>query len=245
MLSKKKEVKTVAILVYSGVSMLELTAAYSTFNGMRMAKYDVAVVAEHLQPVDSDTPMKIMPHKTIQDLPTPSVLVVMGGGLSSLQVLCSETLRTYLTTAASSADHVIGVGTGALPLAACGLLHGRLATTHWAYAGLLEVFGARFERQRWVEDGKFITCAGGTGGMDMGLQFLARHAGEQNARLLQLFAEYDPAPPYGGIDWERVDRDAPVPFSISQLKALHSALTRAPEVQSAVQRWAEALVAPA
>lgn len=244
MATEHKKGKDVAVLVYPGVSMLELTCTYSTFNGLKMAKYDVAIIAENRQAVDSDTPLKIVPHKSLQEMPEPAVLVVMGGGIGSLKALGNVTLRQYILNASTGAENLIGVGTGALLLAACGLLQDRKATTHWAYAGLLETFGARYERQRWVEDGLVITAAGGISGMDMGLMYLARHAGEKNARTMQLFAEYDPAPPYGGIDWEHVGEEAATSFSPQELDTLRTAVAGQPEIQSAVSRWADGLKQP-
>jgi len=81
--------------------------------------------------------------------------------------------------------------------------------------------------------------------MDMGLTLLARLAGEKNARMLQLFAEYDPQPPFGGIDWSRVNHDEMVAFPPDQVQALIQCLDRQPEMQRIVQGWAERLSLPA
>jgi transcriptional regulator GlxA family with amidase domain len=104
---------------------------------------------------------------------------------------------------------VVGsVCTGALALAAAGLLEGCTATTHWAYhRRLLERMGARYVPQRWVQDGKFITSAGVSAGIDMALALVARLTDQATARMVQLAIEYDPHPPFGGIDWSQVNRD--------------------------------------
>jgi transcriptional regulator GlxA family with amidase domain len=106
------------------------------------------------------------------------------------------------------------VCTGALILAAVALLEGRQVTTHWAYHPLhwayhrlLERLGATYLPQRWVEDGKFITSAGVSAGIDMALALVARLTDEPTARRVQVAIEYDPQPPFGGIDWGQVDRD--------------------------------------
>jgi hypothetical protein len=80
-------------------------------------------------------------------------------------------------------------------------------TTHWAYHRLLERLGATYLPERWVEDGKFITSAGVSAGIDMALALVARLTDEPTARMVQLAIEYDPHPPFGGIDWDQVNRD--------------------------------------
>jgi transcriptional regulator GlxA family with amidase domain len=105
-------------------------------------------------------------------------------------------------------------------LAAAGLLEGRPATTHWAYWRLLEKLGARYvPEQRWVEDGKFITSAGVSAGIDMALHLTERLTDEGTARMVQLGIEYDPKPPHGGIQWNNVDRDIYAPVIAQQLPA--------------------------
>ena len=93
-------------------------------------------------------------------------------------------------------------------LAATGLLYNRRATTHWAYAGILESLGIKYASQRIVEDGKFISAAGVTAGVDLALYLVKKIAGESQARFAQLWAEYDPHPPLGGIEWDGLDLEA-------------------------------------
>jgi transcriptional regulator GlxA family with amidase domain len=244
--------KTVAILINPGVSMLELTGIYSTLNGLKMAKYDVWIVAESSAPLQSDTPLKVVPQKQFSEVPDPDILAVVGGGLSSLQEIGSNIMADYIFSASERAESIIGYGTGSLVLAACGLLKDRRAATHWAYAGLLEAFGARYSPDRWVDDGKLITTAGGTAGMDMNLRLLARIAGEKNARMLQLFAEYEPEPPFGGIDWSQVKRNGQAHFQPNELQAFTQSLAasrsteagRNPDIIRVLLDWAEGIVQP-
>ena len=79
---------------------------------------------------------------------------------------------------------------------------GRQATTHWACAEVLESFGAKYQRLRWVEDGKFIMSAGVSAGIDMGLQLAARLTDEATAKQIQLWLDYDPHPPFGRLDYD-------------------------------------------
>jgi transcriptional regulator GlxA family with amidase domain len=91
-----------------------------------------------------------------------------------------------------------------LILAPVSLLEGRQATTHWAFYKVLEQFGAKYVRRRWVEDGKFICSAGVSAGIDMALRLAARLTDEQTAREVQYRLDYDPEPQFEGIDYEHI-----------------------------------------
>ena len=124
-----------------------------------------------------------------------------------MKALADKALISYVRSAGNSAELVCSVCTGALILAVAGLLEGRNATTHWAFAKQLERLGAHYIPERWVESGRAMTSAGISAGIDMSLQLVSRLAGETVARQVQLVLEYDPTPPLGGIDWEELDRD--------------------------------------
>ena len=98
------------------------------------------------------------------------------------------------------------VCTGSLILGAVGLLEGRDATTNWFYSGMLEQLGARYHVRRWVEDGNLITSAGVSAGIDMALYLAVRLTDEATARKVQLAVDYDPQPPYGGIEYDDIPR---------------------------------------
>lgn len=128
--------------------------------------------------------------------------------MPTYQAMADTRLRDWLCAVADGAEIVGSVCTGSLILAAAGLLQGCQATTHWAHSKVLEQLGATYVRKRWVEDGKYITSAGVSAGIDMALHLLGRFMGEPVARQVQLGLEYDPEPPYGHIDWSLADFDA-------------------------------------
>jgi transcriptional regulator GlxA family with amidase domain len=92
------------------------------------------------------------------------------------------------------------VSTGAFLLAAAGLLADRQVTTHPAHAARLRRLGVNYVQRNWVEDGRFLSAAGVSGGIDMALHLVARLKNESAARDVQLVIEYDPRPPFGGIE---------------------------------------------
>jgi transcriptional regulator GlxA family with amidase domain len=132
------------------------------------------VVAERLEPMATDGPLTVTADHTFGDVPDPEVVIVPGGGAPTIKAMGNQVVGDYLRQAADSVPVVGSVCTGALVLAAAGLLEGRQATTHWAYHRLLERLGATYLPQRWVEDGKFITSAGVSAGIDMALALVAR-----------------------------------------------------------------------
>jgi transcriptional regulator GlxA family with amidase domain len=117
----------------------------------------------------------------------------------------NERLINYLRFAAHGAEFVISVSTGAFLLAASGLLAGRQATTHPTYAELLKKLGVNYVQNYSVEDGKILTMEGVSGGIDTTLELVAKLRGEAAAKRAQSIIEYDPEPPFGGVDWSEVN----------------------------------------
>ena len=151
--------------------------------------------------MDTDVGVQLVPDKTFAEVPHPDPLVVRGGTEPTFKVMSHQDIRDYVRTAAETAESVGSACTGALILAAVGLLEGRQATTHWACYKVLESFGATYQRKRWVEDGKFITAAGVSAGIDMGLELAARLTDEAAAKEVQLWLDYDPQPPFGRLNY--------------------------------------------
>jgi transcriptional regulator GlxA family with amidase domain len=140
------------------------------------------------------------------------VVVVPVGESSKIKAMGDDYLLDYLRSVSERADYICSVCTGSLLLGAAGLLNGREATTHWGCYKILDALGAKYVKRRWVHDGKFITSAGVSAGVDMALYLISRLTDESMARSVQLGLEYDPEPPFGGIDWGNVDRDRLTPY---------------------------------
>ncbi len=205
----RKDKKTIAVVLYPGMTALDLVGTMEVLVILNVkSPYRVITVGERIEPIQTDTPLKVVPNKAFGEVDAPFGLVVPGGGAAALTAGRNPVLRRYVQSAGETAHLVASIGTGSLILAEAGLLAGRQATTHWAYARHLEEFGARYLRQRWVDDGRFVTAAGVTAGIDLALYLVGKLTSEARARTAQLGIEYDPQPPYGGIDWDRVDREA-------------------------------------
>jgi transcriptional regulator GlxA family with amidase domain len=200
--------KTIAFVLYPGLTLLDLVGPLQVLTALSeiAPEYRTVVVAERLEPTDTDVPgeMKMLPNNTFEEVPHPFAFVVPGGVMPTMRAMSNEAIRHYVRSAAETAEVVASVCTGACVLASVGLLEGRRATTHWAYHKVLEQFGATYVRERWVEDGKFISSAGVSAGIDMALQLAARLTDEQTSREVQYRMGYDPEPPFGGIDYDRI-----------------------------------------
>jgi transcriptional regulator GlxA family with amidase domain len=105
-------------------------------------------------------------------------------------------LTDWLIEADKTSTWTTTVCTGALILARTGLLNGRQATTHWLAMDELARLGVSPRRERYVFDGKYATAAGVSAGIDMALALVARIAGDEEAKRIQLAIEYDPRPPF-------------------------------------------------
>lgn len=189
--------KTLAFVIYPGLTVFDLVGPLQVLNRFTQfaPQYETSVVAERIEPLESDNGLKFLPDKTFAEAPHPYAIIVPGGGIPTLRAMSNPAIRKYVLTAAETAEAVVSVCTGALILASVGLLKGRQVPTHWAFAKYLESFGARYVRKRWVEDGKFLVTAGVSAGIDGALALVARLSDEETARLVQLSIEYDPQPP--------------------------------------------------
>ena len=199
--------QTIAFALYPGMTALDAVGTLETLLVLNLKpSWRTVTVAATTDPVATDTPLRLVPNRTFAEVASPAVLIVPGGE-AALDAMRDDALLRYVGSAAESARLVASIGTGSLILAEAGLLAGRQATTHWAFADQLDARGARYVRQRWVEDGRFVTAAGSTAGIDLALHLVAKLASVRLARSSQLVIEYDPQPPFGGIDWDRVDRE--------------------------------------
>lgn len=128
------------------------------------------------------------------EVPRPDVVVVPGG--PGARPHLQPHLVNWLKRVHPHTRWMSSVCTGALLLGGAGILEGRQATTHWQHLETLASHGATVVRQRVVPDGKLLTSAGVSAGLDMALTLAALLAGDKVAQAIQLQLEYDPAPPF-------------------------------------------------
>jgi transcriptional regulator GlxA family with amidase domain len=184
----------IAILIFDGLTALDAIGPYEVLS--RVPDAELRFVAKQAGPVRTDTgALGVQADLAIADLDDPEVVVVPGGPGSRPLMRDPEVLE-WLRAAHRGSTWTTSVCTGALVLGAAGILDGKRATTHWAFVERLPEFGAEPLTARVVEDGKVITAAGVSAGIDMALTLASRLAGDQVAQAIQLGIEYDPDPPF-------------------------------------------------
>ena len=204
--TSRTKTKTIALVLYPGLTALDMVGplqVLTTFE--RFApQFRVTVVGKRVEPMGTDIGLQLVPDSTFEQEPHPHVVLVPGGRAATIRAMSDPAIRQYVRTAAESAEIVSSVCTGSLILGALGLLEGRQGTTNWFFHKVFEQFGATYRLERWVEDGKFIMGAGVSAGIDMALYLVSRLTDEATARQVQLALDYDPQPPFGRIEWDRV-----------------------------------------
>jgi len=199
--------KDIAFVLYPGFTVLDMVGPLQVLGALPAfaPEYRVVVLGESKSPVPTDTPLGVMASHTFDEVPAPYAVFLPGGTVPTITAMADEQLLGRVRAMAEHAEIIGSVCTGSLILGAAGLLEGRRATTHWMCRDLLAKFGATPVAQRWVRDGKVLTGAGVSAGIDLALHLVQELAGEEIARQVQLMIEYDPQPPLGAIDWAVVD----------------------------------------
>ncbi len=184
----------IAIPLYDRFTALDAVGPYEVLS--RLPGASVTWLAHEPGPVSTDTrQLRLVADAAFEDLPDPEILVVPGG-TGTDDFLDDERLVGWIRTAHETSQWTTSVCTGSLLLGAAGILDGLEATCHWIDMPDLERYGASPTPRRVVEQGKVITAAGVSSGIDMGLVLAAKIAGPEVAQAIQLGIEYDPDPPH-------------------------------------------------
>ncbi len=185
----------VAILIFDGVEIIDYTGPWEIFGA---ADFEVFTVAERKQPVTTAMRMTVIPGYTFADAPRPDVLVVPGGGVKAARG-SAPTLKWVKETSGLAAQ-TMSVCNGAFILASAGLLDGLTATTTAGNVARLraEYPGIRvIDDKRWVDNGRIVTTAGLTAGIDGALHVVSKMLGNAIAEQVALSEEYDWKPETG------------------------------------------------
>jgi len=195
------ETKRVGIVIFDEVEVLDFCGPFEVFSATRLdearrrdepSPFEVVLVAETLASITTTGGMRVVPHHGFDDCPALDILVVPGGW-GTRREKDNPVLLAWLRRQAAAVETLTAVCTGSMLLGFAGLLEGRHATTHWrALDWMRESFPETIvESDRHVVvDGRLVTSAGISAGIDMALRVVVRYCGEAVARATAVHMEY-------------------------------------------------------
>jgi cyclohexyl-isocyanide hydratase len=183
----------IGAVVFPGIDQFDFTGPFEVLS--RLPDSTFHVVWKEKIPVRDAGGLLLTPEETFAETP-PLDLLLMPGGIGQVALMEDKAVLEFIRRQAAGARIVFSVCTGALVLGAAGLLKGVRSTTHWASFHLLEYLGAIPVNERVVTDGKFVSAAGVSSGIDGALRVAAMLRGERVAQQIQLHMQYAPEPPF-------------------------------------------------
>jgi transcriptional regulator GlxA family with amidase domain len=185
----------IAIVVYPGFTALDFIGPYEVLRNLPDA--EVRFVWHEPGPIAADSgALLVGATHSLDETPSPDIVLVPGG-ISTFEHARDEKLLDWVRRADQTSTWTTSVCSGSVILAAAGLLKGRRATSHWLVLPMLKPFGVEtVGDERIVHEGKLVTAAGVSAGIDLAMWLFGQICGEAKAKAVQLAIEYDPQPPF-------------------------------------------------
>jgi transcriptional regulator GlxA family with amidase domain len=183
-----------AILIFDGLTALDAIGPYEVLRSVPGWEVRFVGPAKGMVRTDSGA-LGLSADYELEEVTAPDIVLVPGGK-GNRPLMSDERVLGWLRAVDAGTKWTTSVCTGSLVLAAAGLLGGRRATSHWLYRDQLSELGADLVGGRFVQDGKLVTAAGVSAGIDMALHLVGQEAGPEVAQAIQLGIEYDPQPPF-------------------------------------------------
>jgi len=193
--------KHVGIVLFNAIEVLDFCGPFEVFSATRLneekrreepSPFEVFLVAETLSYVTKTGDMKVIPQYSFENCPRLDILVVPGGW-GTRKESNNTVILEWLRSRAAEVETLTSVCTGSMLLGFAGLIDGLHATTHWrSLDWMRDSFPAVFVeyKQHVVEDGRVLTSAGISAGIDMALKVVARYYGKDIARATAVHMEY-------------------------------------------------------
>ena len=189
--------RNVGIVVFDQVEVLDFAGPYEVFSVATQVadpdSFNVYLVTESAASVEGRNGFTVVPQFTFANCPEPDILIVPGGPGTRVEEN-NPAMLDWVTAKTDPAELVLSVCTGARILAKAGLLDGLEATTHWVSIDELKEMvptATIHDDRRFVDNGKVVTSAGVSAGIDMSLHIVGRLCGEKAAAETAHFMEYD------------------------------------------------------
>ena len=183
----------IVILLFDNFTALDIVGPYEVLNKLPDSK--LLLVGLDKKEYRDPYGLKISADNSIGEISEADILLVPGGpGIDNL--LNNKEVLDWIRKIDRTTKWTVSVCSGSLLLAQTGLLDGKNCTTHWRRKEQLSRFKVNVKDARYIQDGKFITSAGVSAGIDMALYLVSKISGDQTAMMFQLAIEYDPKPPF-------------------------------------------------
>jgi transcriptional regulator GlxA family with amidase domain len=183
----------VAVLIFDKLAVQDMVGPYEVMRNV--PDWEVELVAKRRGEVRAEGGLGLLADATLEETEAADVVLVPGGA-GNRPLLEDDEVLEWLRAIDATSRWTTSVCTGSLVLGAAGLLEGKRATGNWLYLEPLREYGADPVGGRYVEDGKIVTAAGVTAGIDMALHLVATDVAPEVAQAIQLGLEYDPDPPF-------------------------------------------------
>lgn len=191
----KLPIKKIGILLYDGYNTLDAMGPYHTLAELSGSK--TFFIAKKRGVIKNQRGLEIRVDSSFEDVKKLDILVIPGGALETFQQTQDLETLDWIREIDKTTHFTTSVCTGSWILGAAGLLQGKNATSNWYRAEeMMQLYGATFQKQRWVKDGKYWTSAGVSAGIDMSLAIIDYLMGRRYTESVMLDLEYNPKPPY-------------------------------------------------
>lgn len=188
------DARSVVIFLYDGMTALDAIGVYEVLRFLPNTK--VYFTARRKGPIAMDSrSLSLVAEFSMEEISKADILVIPGGATTH-SVTEDAAVIDWVKRIDATTKWTTSVCTGAGVLLKAGLLNGREATTHWASLEYVDALGGKASKKRIVREGKMITAAGVSAGIDMALTLAALECDEETAKAIQLAMEYDPQPPF-------------------------------------------------
>ena len=205
MTKPKEDIKTIGVYVYDGFNSLDAIGPYQVLS--ELMKVDIFFVAKKKGIVKNQRGLEFNVTKSFDDVKQLDILVIPGGAKETFLQTQDQEVLDWVKMIDKNSVYTTSVCTGGWILGATGLLEGKSVSCNWYRADeIMKMYGATYQPERYVRDGKYWTSAGVTAGMDMALGIMNELMGEKYTKSVMLDLEYDPKPPYNAGSVAKTDK---------------------------------------
>lgn len=196
----------IVIYIYNGMTMLDAIGPYEILRNVEGT--EIKFVSKKKGEIVADSHfIHINSKYSIDEISKADILLIPGSTIAFVREMKDKKVLNWIRQMDETTQRTVSVCTGSIILAATGLLKNKKATSHWKPINMLSEFGVQPTRERIVDEGKYITAAGVSAGLDMAIYLIDQLKGEKVAKAAQLSIEYDPKPMYNAGNYLTAEKD--------------------------------------